>query len=36
MLGLPGEISACLFADIMVQDLAELLGQDGQPDKGAP
>jgi beta-phosphoglucomutase family hydrolase len=23
-------------ADIVVQDLAELLGQDGQPDKGAP
>jgi hypothetical protein len=28
MLGLPGEISACLFADIMVQDLAELLDKD--------
>jgi hypothetical protein len=28
MLGLPGEVSACLFADIVVQDLAELLDKD--------
>jgi hypothetical protein len=28
MLGLPGEVSACLFADIAVQDLAELLDKD--------
>ena len=28
MLGLPGEMSACLFADILVQDLAELLDKD--------
>jgi hypothetical protein len=28
MLGLRGEVSACLFADIVVQDLAELLDKD--------
>jgi hypothetical protein len=28
MLVLPGEVSVCLFADLVVQDLAELLDKD--------